>query len=65
MTIKRIFLLFITASIPFLDTNPFYKEVKFNEELIEIYGEKGGIHTPEGVVVWGTKDCACGTFIVR
>ena len=41
MVIKRIFMLFIAAPVPFLDTNPFYKEVKFNEKLIEIYDEKG------------------------
>ena len=42
MAIKRIFMLFIAAPVPFLDPNPFYKEEKLNEELIEIYGEKGG-----------------------
>jgi hypothetical protein len=65
MVIKRIFMLFISASVPFLDTNPFYKEVRLNEELIEIYGEKGGIYTPGRGVVWGAKDCACSAFIVR
>jgi len=42
MAIKRIFMLFIATPVPFLGTNLFNKEVKLNEELIQIYGEKGG-----------------------
>jgi hypothetical protein len=30
-------MLFIATSVPFLDTNPFYKEVKLNEELIPYF----------------------------